>query len=70
MRGANNAAASEFDLQSRYDIAYTQCMCSAEVTSMITSIAGSTTNQSLLRRVCDPDRIRSIGTRDWTTVNV
>jgi len=26
--GANNAAASEFDLQSRYNIAYTQCMYS------------------------------------------
>jgi uncharacterized protein YcfJ len=26
--GANNAAASEYDLQTRYDIAYTQCMYS------------------------------------------
>ena len=39
--GANNAAASEFDLQSHYDIAYTQCMYSLGDTVQSRPISGS-----------------------------
>ena len=38
--GANNAAASEFDLQSHYNIAYTQCMYSPGNTVQSPPISG------------------------------